>query len=235
MLPRRAIASNLDALAEAWEWTGDDVVAHGLPLFHVHGLILGMLGPVRRGGGVHHLGRFSRRGRGGGAERGRDDAVRASRPCTTGVAAEAEQDRELCRALGNARLLVSGSAALPAIEHERIERLTGQQIAERYGMTETLMNTGVRASGERRPGYVGPPLNGVELRLVDDDGGTDRRRRRRDDRRDPRARPEPVPRVPQPPGRHRRGDDRTAGSRPATSRRARPTATSGSSAAAPPT
>ncbi len=86
------------------------------------------------------------------------------------LAAEAEGDDELCRAFASARLLVSGSAALPAIEHERIERLTGQQIAERYGMTETLMNTGVRASGERRPGYVGPPLKDVELRLVDDDG-----------------------------------------------------------------
>ena len=86
------------------------------------------------------------------------------------LAAEAEQDSEICRALGGARLLVSGSAALPAVEHERIERLTGQRIAERYGMTETLMNTGVRASGERRPGYVGPPLKDVEIRLVDDDG-----------------------------------------------------------------
>ena len=59
MLPRRAIASNPDALAEAWEWTGADVVAHGLPMFHVHGLILGTLGPLRRGGTAHHLGRFS--------------------------------------------------------------------------------------------------------------------------------------------------------------------------------
>src|SRR6185436_13420194 len=59
VLPRRAIASNLDALAEAWEWTGDDVVAHALPLFHVHGLVLGILGPLRRGGAAWHLGRFS--------------------------------------------------------------------------------------------------------------------------------------------------------------------------------
>ena len=59
VLPRRALASNLDALAEAWEWTGDDVVAHALPLFHVHGLVLGMLGPLRRGGGMRHIGRFS--------------------------------------------------------------------------------------------------------------------------------------------------------------------------------
>jgi malonyl-CoA/methylmalonyl-CoA synthetase len=86
------------------------------------------------------------------------------------LGADAEREPEIARALGRARLLVSGSAALPAVEHERIERLTGQRIAERYGMTETLMNTGVRASGERRPGYVGPPLRGVELRLVGDDG-----------------------------------------------------------------
>src|SRR3954468_6475502 len=58
VLPRRAIASNLDALADAWEWTGDDVLAQALPLFHVHGLILGVLGPLRLGGSVHHLGRF---------------------------------------------------------------------------------------------------------------------------------------------------------------------------------
>ncbi len=52
-------ARNLDALAEAWGWTDQDVVAHGLPLFHVHGLVIGVLGPLRRGGTVRHLGRFS--------------------------------------------------------------------------------------------------------------------------------------------------------------------------------
>ena len=169
VLPRRAIASNLDALAEAWEWTGDDIVAHGLPLFHVHGLILGTLGPVRRGGGVHHLGRFSAEGAAAALE-GEATMLFAVPTMYHRLVAEAEGDERICRALGGARLLVSGSAALPAIEHERIERLTGQQIAERYGMTETLMNTGVRAAGERRPGYVGPPLKDVELRLVDDDG-----------------------------------------------------------------
>ena len=59
VLPRRAIATNLDALAQAWQWTGDDVLTHGLPLFHVHGLVLGVLGPLRLGGAVHHLGSFS--------------------------------------------------------------------------------------------------------------------------------------------------------------------------------
>jgi malonyl-CoA/methylmalonyl-CoA synthetase len=135
----------------------------------VHGLILGTLGPVRRGGGVRHLGRFSAEA---AAKALQDDATMLFAVPTMyhRLAAEAEDDPELARAFAGARLLVSGSAALPAIEHERIERLTGQRIAERYGMTETLMNTGVRASGERRPGYVGPPLAGVEIRLVDDDG-----------------------------------------------------------------
>ncbi len=169
VLPRRAIATNLDALAEAWEWTGDDVVAHALPLFHVHGLILGTLGPVRRGGGVHHIGRFS--GEAAAAALADDATMLFAVPTMYHrLATEAENDAEIAKGFASARLLVSGSAALPAVEHERIERLTGQRIAERYGMTETLMNTGVRASGERRPGYVGPPLTDVEVRLVDDDG-----------------------------------------------------------------
>lgn len=61
VLPRRAVAASLDALEEAWGWTGDDVLVHALPLFHVHGLILGVLGPLRRGGSVRHLGKFSPR------------------------------------------------------------------------------------------------------------------------------------------------------------------------------
>jgi malonyl-CoA/methylmalonyl-CoA synthetase len=169
VLPRRAIASNLDALADAWAWTGDDVLAQGLPLFHVHGLILGVLGPLRLGGSVHHLGRFSSEAM----------AAELAGPATMmfGVptmyhrlAADAERDPEIARGVGQARVLVSGSAALPATEHQRIERLTGQRIVERYGMSETLMNIAVRADGERRPGTVGVPLAGVDVRLVDDDG-----------------------------------------------------------------
>jgi malonyl-CoA/methylmalonyl-CoA synthetase len=170
VLPRRAIASNLDALADAWDWTGADFVAHGLPLFHVHGLIIGTLGPLRRGGVAHHLGRFSADAVAAALERGAS-MVFAVPTMYHRLAADAGQRPEIANALGRARLLVSGSAALPAADHERIERLTGQRIVERYGMTETLMNTGVRADGERRPGYVGPPLRDVQLRLIDDDGG----------------------------------------------------------------
>jgi malonyl-CoA/methylmalonyl-CoA synthetase len=169
VLPRRALASNLDALAAAWEWTEVDTVVHGLPLFHVHGLVLGTLGPLRRGGTAAHLGRFSSAAAAAAIEAG-GTMLFAVPTMYHRLAAEAAEQPEIARALGDARLLVSGSAALPAVEHERIERICGQRIAERYGMTETLMNTAVRAGGERRPGSVGPPLDGVEVRLVDDDG-----------------------------------------------------------------
>ena len=127
VLPRRAIASNLDALAEAWEWTGDDVVAHGLPLFHVHGLILGTLGPVRRGGGVHHLGRFSAEGAAAALERRRDDAVRG--PDHVPPARRRGRAGPRTRAARSATRACSCPARrrCPAVEHERIERLTGQR------------------------------------------------------------------------------------------------------------
>ncbi|MGA4842212.1 acyl-CoA synthetase [Streptomyces sp. G45] len=167
VLPRRALSATLDALADAWEWTGDDVLVHGLPLFHVHGLILGVLGPLRRGGSVRHLGRFSTQGvareLSGGA------TMLFGVPTMYHRLAEALPDQPgLVKALAGARLLVSGSAALPVHDHERITSATGRRVIERYGMTETLMNTSVRADGVPRAGTVGVPLPGVELRLVDE-------------------------------------------------------------------
>ncbi|MFE0175495.1 acyl-CoA synthetase [Streptomyces sp. NPDC059002] len=167
VLPRRAITSTLDALADAWQWTGDDVLVHGLPLFHVHGLILGTLGPLRRGGSVRHLGRFSTEGV--ARELGSGATMLFGVPTMHHRIAEALPDEpELAKALSGARLLVSGSAALPVHDHERITNATGRHVIERYGMTETLMNTSVRADGEPRAGTVGVPLPGVELRLVDE-------------------------------------------------------------------
>jgi malonyl-CoA/methylmalonyl-CoA synthetase len=171
VLPGRAIASNLDALAEAWAWTGEDVLVHGLPLFHVHGLVLGLFGPLRLGGTLCHLGGFDPHA---AATALRDGGTMLFGVPTMyhriGRAAEAQGGAAITDGLRSARLLVSGSAALPAPEFERIRRLTGQQIVERYGMTETLMNLAVRADGERRPGRVGIPVPGVELQLLDDDG-----------------------------------------------------------------
>ncbi|MFI0163638.1 acyl-CoA synthetase [Streptomyces sp. NPDC017095] len=169
VLPRRALAATLDALADAWQWTGDDVLVHGLPLFHVHGLVLGVLGPLRRGGSVRHLGRFSPEGVARELETGA--TMLFGVPTMYHRIAEAlPGDPGLARALGRARLLVSGSAALPVHDHERIAAATGRRVIERYGMTETLMNTSVRADGEARAGTVGVPLPGVELRLAEEDG-----------------------------------------------------------------
>ncbi|WP_458243590.1 acyl-CoA synthetase [Streptomyces sp. MAI_2237] len=169
VIPRRAIAGTLDALADAWQWTGDDVLVHGLPLFHVHGLVLGVLGPLRRGGSVRHLGRFSTEGV--TRELGAGATMLFGVPTMYHRIAQAlPEEPELAAALGRARLLVSGSAALPVHDHERITAATGQRVIERYGMTETLMNTSVRADGEPRTGTVGVPLPGVELRLVEEDG-----------------------------------------------------------------
>ncbi|MDG5804480.1 acyl-CoA synthetase [Streptomyces ossamyceticus] len=169
VIPRRAVATTLDALADAWQWTGDDVLVHALPLFHVHGLVLGILGPLRRGGSVRHLGRFGTEGV--ARELNAGATMLFGVPTMYHRVAEAlPTDPDLAKALARARLLVSGSAALPVHDHERIAAATGRRVIERYGMTETLMNTSVRADGEPRAGTVGVPLPGVELRLVEDDG-----------------------------------------------------------------
>jgi malonyl-CoA/methylmalonyl-CoA synthetase len=171
LIPRRAIASNLDALAEVWRWTDADVLTHALPLFHVHGLVLGVLGPLRAGGSLRYAGRFSPEAV--AAELAGGATMLFGVPTMYHALAEAaEADPSVAASLAGARVLVSGSAPLAMREHHRIEAATGQAIVERYGLTETLMNCAVHVDGERRPGSVGPPLPGVDLRLVGDDGAT---------------------------------------------------------------
>jgi malonyl-CoA/methylmalonyl-CoA synthetase len=168
VVPRRAISSNLDALARVWGWTSADVLVHGLPLFHAHGLVLGTLGPARIGCRLVHVGRFTPEGVAAALAEG--GTMLFSVPTMISrLAAAALADESIAKALASARLLVSGSAALPVREHERIARATGRHVVERYGLTETLMNCAVHAD-DPRPGTVGPPLPGVEVRLVDDAG-----------------------------------------------------------------
>ncbi|QKW06317.1 acyl-CoA synthetase [Streptomyces sp. NA04227] len=169
VLSRRAVAATLDALADAWQWTERDVLVHALPLFHVHGLILGILGPLRRGGTVRHLGRFTTEGV--ARELTKGGTVLFGVPTMYHRIAESlDTEPELVEGLRRARLLVSGSAALPVHDHERIGAATGCRVIERYGMTESLITTSVRVDGRPGPGTVGLPLSGVELRLVDEGG-----------------------------------------------------------------
>ncbi|WP_433319479.1 acyl-CoA synthetase [Micromonospora chersina] len=162
VLSRRAVAACLDGLADAWAWTPDDQLVHGLPLFHVHGLVLGVLGPLRVGSRLHHVGRPR-------PER----YAAAAGSLYFGVPtiwSRIAADPDAARALRGARLLVSGSAALPEPVFAALADLAGHRVVERYGMTETLITVSARADGPRRPGTVGLPLPGVRTRVVDEQG-----------------------------------------------------------------
>ncbi|BBY38617.1 acyl-CoA synthetase [Mycobacterium mantenii] len=167
VLSRRAIAADLDALAEAWQWTSDDVLVHGLPLFHVHGLVLGLLGSLRIGNRFIHTGKPTPAGY---AQAATDHGGTLFFGVPT-VWSRVVADETAARALRPARLLVSGSAPLPVPVFDRLAALTGHQPIERYGASESLITLSTRADGERRPGWVGLPLTGVQTRMLDDDGG----------------------------------------------------------------
>jgi fatty acid CoA ligase FadD36 len=159
VLSRAAIAACLDGLRDAWAWTPEDVLVHGLPLFHVHGLILGVLGALRAGSPLVHTGRPTPAAYAAAA-----GTLYFGVPTVWGRIAA---DPSCAAALRAARLLVSGSAGLPAPVFAALESLAGQGPVERYGMTETLITLAARSDGERRAGWVGVPIAGVEARLVD--------------------------------------------------------------------
>jgi malonyl-CoA/methylmalonyl-CoA synthetase len=168
-IPWRAVESNLDALAEIWAWTSADRLTHGLPLYHVHGLLLGVLGPMRCGGCLELLPKFSPQAAHAAIERGATMLFGVPTMYHR-IADELELQPELAAAFRGLRVIVSGSAALPSAEHQRLDRLIGRPVLERYGLTETMIDLGVRHGEPPQPGYVGRPLPGVEVRLMDDDG-----------------------------------------------------------------
>ena len=117
VVSRRAIAADIDALAEAWQWTPEDTLVHGLPLFHIHGLVLGLLGSLRIGNRFVHTGKPTPAGY--AAARG---SLYFGVPT---VWSRIVDDLDAARALSSARLLVSGSAALPVPVFDRLAELTG--------------------------------------------------------------------------------------------------------------
>ena len=165
MIGRSALAACLDGLADAWSWTSNDHLAHGLPLFHAHGLILGVLGPLRVGATLTHTGRPTPDRYAAAARKGATMFFGVPTVWSRVIA-----DPENARALASARVLVSGSAGLPVHVFDRLRDLTGHEAIERYGATETLITVSTRVDGERRPGWVGWPIAGVETRLRDDYG-----------------------------------------------------------------
>ncbi len=168
MLTQANLLSNAEALTREWRFTADDVLLHALPIFHTHGLFVATNVMLAAGGSMIFLPRFDA------------DAMIGALPRATTMMGVPTfytrllDDPRLTRDLvANMRLFISGSAPLLEETHRQFEARTGHRILERYGMTETNMNTSNPYDGDRRPGTVGFPLPGVELRVTDPETGTD--------------------------------------------------------------
>jgi malonyl-CoA/methylmalonyl-CoA synthetase len=164
MLVHRNLIANAEAVCRAWRWTAEDTLLLALPLFHVHGLMVGAHGTFFTGASAELHRSFD-------AARVYDALLEGRVTMFFGVPTmyarllrEAEVRAGRPRPL---RLYVSGSAPLSPQAFEEFERLFGERILERYGMTETIMNLTNPYDGERRPGTVGRPFPGQEARVVD--------------------------------------------------------------------
>jgi malonyl-CoA/methylmalonyl-CoA synthetase len=166
MLTHENLRSNALALVECWRFTADDVLVHALPIFHTHGLFVATNVVLLSGASMIFQPSFD-----AGqvlAALGRATALMGVPTFYTRLLALPGLDAE---ATAGVRLFVSGSAPLLAETHHEWAARTGHAILERYGMTETNMNTSNPYDGERRPGTVGIPLPGVETRVVDAETG----------------------------------------------------------------
>jgi malonyl-CoA/methylmalonyl-CoA synthetase len=163
MLSHRNLASNAAVLHRLWGFRADDVLLHVLPVFHTHGLFVAVNCVLASGTGMVFLPRFDV-----------DEVLDALPRCTVLMGVPTHYTRLLdderfdAAAGAGMRLFVSGSAPMLVATHEAFRARTGHIILERYGMTETSMLTSNPLDGERRPGTVGLPLPGTDLRLADD-------------------------------------------------------------------
>ncbi|WP_425106295.1 malonate--CoA ligase [Ancylobacter sp.] len=166
MLTHENLASNAQALAEAWHFTPDDVLIHALPIFHTHGLFVAINVTLAAGSSMIFLPKF---------DPARILALMGRASVLMGVPTfyvRLLKSPELTpEAAAGMRLFISGSAPLLAETHREWRARTGHAILERYGMTETGMNTSNPYEGERIAGTVGFPLPGVELRVVSPESG----------------------------------------------------------------
>jgi malonyl-CoA/methylmalonyl-CoA synthetase len=168
MLTHGNTLASCEALRLAWRWDEHDRLVLALPLFHVHGLGVGLHGTLLCGGSAVLLPRFD-------ADAVLDAARAHDATLFFGVPTMYARLAASPRAveLAALRLCVSGSAPLPASLHEQLATRAGVRVLERYGMTETIMNVSNPYDGERRPGTVGFPLPGVDVRLDTGEDGDD--------------------------------------------------------------
>jgi malonyl-CoA/methylmalonyl-CoA synthetase len=166
MLTQRNLASNALTLRDFWKFTSEDVLLHALPIYHVHGLFVAINIALLAGAKVLFLSKFDA-----------DELVRVLPRATAMMGVPTFYTRLLdhpgftADVVRHMRLFVAGSAPLQAATHQAFEARTGHSIIERYGMTETGMNTSNPYDGPRIAGTVGVPLPGVEIRVTDPETG----------------------------------------------------------------
>ena len=166
MLTHGNLTSNALTLIEAWQFSENDLLLHALPIFHAHGLFVAINVILLSGGSMLFLPRFD------------VAAVLALLPRATTMMGVPTFFSRLLAApaftaelVAHMRVFISGSAPLSPEAHKAFEARCGHAILERYGMTETLMNSSNPYVGARRPGSVGFPLPGVEIRITDRESG----------------------------------------------------------------
>jgi malonyl-CoA/methylmalonyl-CoA synthetase len=165
------LLASAHAVRIAWRWQPDDHLALALPLFHVHGLGVGLHGTLVTGARATLIPRFEP-GLIADAITGFGGDAGATMLFGVPTMYHRLAESSALGSLARLRLAVSGSAPLPAELHKAIRAGSGQVVLERYGMTETIMLVSNPYEGERRPGTVGFPLPGVDLRLAPREGGT---------------------------------------------------------------
>lgn len=165
MLTHANLLKNTEALVDAWGFTDQDRLLHALPIFHVHGLFVAIGCVMLSGASMRWLTAYNPQA-----------VMRFLSECTVLMGVPTYYTRLLAlstftaETAKNIRLFISGSAPLLEETFIEFEARTGHRILERYGMTETNMNTSNPLDGERKPGTVGPPLPDVKVRIVDDHG-----------------------------------------------------------------
>ena len=165
MLSYANLEGNAESLLEAWDWRSTDVLLHALPIFHVHGLFIAMHCVLTSGTPMVFLPKFDVQ-----------QVMRWLPRATVLMGVPTFYTRLLAdeafgeQAAAHMRLFISGSAPLTPQTFEEFQARTGHAILERYGMSETIINTTNPLVGERVPGTVGYPLPGVEVRVTNDAG-----------------------------------------------------------------
>ncbi|HEU0077211.1 MAG TPA: acyl-CoA synthetase, partial [Longimicrobiaceae bacterium] len=169
------LRAQVTSLVEAWGWRADDRILLVLPMHHVHGIVNVLTCALWAGAACEILPRFDADAAWERIESGALTLFMAvptiyHRLVAAWEGADPGRRRRMSEGCARMRLMVSGSAALPVQTLERWKEISGHTLLERYGMTEMGMALSNPLHGERRPGYVGVPLPGVEVRLVDDAG-----------------------------------------------------------------